>query len=271
MLAVTTDDQNNVIAGGSFQSTVDFDPGPTMHQLIAPLGDVYIYILKLDASGNYVWADGMGGTDPGTTARALCTDAYGDILATGQFSAVVDFDPGPAVFDMTAVNGSDAFVLKLDPAGQLIWVRSMGGHGVSDCGESIALDSSDNVFTAGVFEDTVDFDPGSGVMELMTSGDYIENGFVQKLDSAGNFMWVKGLRSDDDIDPCMMHFDGSSNMYVSGTFISSIDCDPSASDSLLIGVGPLDMFITKWGQGQVGISEISPLQGIRLYPDPTTD
>src|SRR5262249_20677034 len=51
----------SIYATGDFGGTVDFDPGPGVHTLtgLSQLADTFI--LKLDANGNYVWADKIGG------------------------------------------------------------------------------------------------------------------------------------------------------------------------------------------------------------------
>jgi hypothetical protein len=45
--------------------------------------------------------------------------------------------------------------------------------------------------TSGYFTDTVDFDPGTGVMNLTSAG---ETGiFILKLDANGNLLWAKSF------------------------------------------------------------------------------
>lgn len=53
-LAITTDPTGNMYTTGSFSGTVDFDPGPGSFTLTSSGGD--IFISKLDAAGNFVWA-----------------------------------------------------------------------------------------------------------------------------------------------------------------------------------------------------------------------
>ena len=53
----------------------------------------------------------------------------------------------------------------------LQWANAMGGASY-DGGYSIALDGSGNVYTTGNFEGTADFDPGAGVANLTSAGNY---------------------------------------------------------------------------------------------------
>ena len=62
---------------------------------------------------NWQWANGIGslGDDGGMLVAA---DSSGNVYTTGYFTGTVDFDPGPAIFNLTAAGNSDIFILKLD-------------------------------------------------------------------------------------------------------------------------------------------------------------
>lgn len=72
----------------------------------------------------------------------------------------------------------DLFVQKLNSNGDFVWARTVGGQD-DDAGSSCALDSIGNVYTAGSFEDTLDFDPGPGTYTLNRQGFF--DAFVLKL------------------------------------------------------------------------------------------
>src|SRR5436190_593073 len=57
--AVATDAAGNVYLTGTFQNTVDFDPGVGVYTLAAQSSQD-IFISKLDAGGNFVWAKQIG-------------------------------------------------------------------------------------------------------------------------------------------------------------------------------------------------------------------
>src|SRR5687768_15250710 len=59
--SMAIDPSGNVYTTGSFRGTVDFDPGSGTHNLTSIGNSADIFILKLDASGNFVWARSMGG------------------------------------------------------------------------------------------------------------------------------------------------------------------------------------------------------------------
>lgn len=73
----------------------------------------------------------------------------------GSFSDSVDFDPGPDTC-MLISHGYDAFLLKLDSAGNFIWIRQLGGDKSIDDDHSRSCIVKDNiVYWCGIFTDTL--------------------------------------------------------------------------------------------------------------------
>src|SRR5262245_21645591 len=99
-MAIAIDSSGNVYTTGIFSSTADFDPCPGFFNLVSN-GQTDIFILKLDSSGNFVWAKQIGGAtyDAG---ESLAIDSIGNVYITGAFSGTVDFDPGAGVFNLTS-------------------------------------------------------------------------------------------------------------------------------------------------------------------------
>ncbi|HMI79437.1 MAG TPA: hypothetical protein VK484_11635, partial [Ferruginibacter sp.] len=122
-MAIETDTNGNVYSVGIFTGTIDFDPGPGVFNLTPSSTDVYIS--KLDASGNFLWAKQITGSF-GTLTRSFSLDRDLNIYVTGTFQAVVDFDPGPGVFSLTANGVADVFILKLTADGNFLWAKQIG-------------------------------------------------------------------------------------------------------------------------------------------------
>jgi hypothetical protein len=59
--SLTLDGSGNVFLTGYFAGTVDFDPSASTANLISAGGND-IFIAKYNSSGDYVWANGIGGT-----------------------------------------------------------------------------------------------------------------------------------------------------------------------------------------------------------------
>ena len=185
-------------------------------QLKLKLFFVLLTVVTFSANAqNFAWAKAMVGT--GTTdesSQSVAIDAAGNVYTTGQFFGTVDFDPGTSTFNLTSTGLEDIFISKLDASGNFLWAKKIGGTG-TDVGWKIALDASSNVVVSGYFRYTADFDPGSAVYTLSQVGtaDYADI-FVLKLNTNGNFVWVKqfGASSVDD-DAYGLYIDNLSNIY----------------------------------------------------------
>jgi hypothetical protein len=219
-----------------------------------------LIILLFSASAysqNYVWTKSFGGTDQdlflGTTF-----DNTGNMYAYGYFRGTADLDPGPGVANLTSVGLVDFFIARYDGNGNYLWSKSMGGASM-DYVTSLILDDSLNIFLAGQFMGTSDFDPGIGVANLTAGG---MDGFFAKYDSSGNFTWVKQIGGTLDDWTSFIQIDSSRNIYVSGAFqTSSCDFDPGSGTNFLTNNGSFDGYIAKyspagnfiWAKGIGGI------------------
>lgn len=237
---IQTDASGNIYITGSFAGTVDFDPGTGTSNLTSNGGDD-IFVMKMDATGNLLWAKSLGGTSY-DLGYALYVDASGNVFITGSFAGTVDFDPGTATVNLTSVGSDDIFVQKLSSSGSFVWAKSFGGTG-DDYGNSIKVDASGNVYLAGSFMGTVDFDPGTATTNLASVGG--EDIFVQKLNASGNFLWAKSFGgASDDIANCIS-LDASGNIFTTGIFELTVDFDPGASTTNLTSAGNTDLFVQK--------------------------
>lgn len=217
------DDSGNVYAGGKFGETVDFDPGLGTH-FVSVISTVWdSFLLKLDANGNFIWVKTFGtpifSTSSNQAIQSIKSDGIGNVYLTGVFHHNVDFDPGPGIFNLTAIGLSDVFVLKLDTNGSFVWAKSFGGPS-NDRVNSLELDDQNNIYTTGTFGNNVDFDPSLNFFGL-TASSYADI-FVHKFDVNGNFVWVKSI---EGVEPHMAVND-SGNVYIFGTFFDTIDFDP---------------------------------------------
>ncbi len=72
--SIILDNLGNVIITGKFSETVDFDPGGGSFQ-ISSISDEDIFILKLDASGRFIWAKSFEGVDTKDVNCMACDSA----------------------------------------------------------------------------------------------------------------------------------------------------------------------------------------------------
>ncbi len=240
---VATDAQGNVYISGTYTSSADFDPGPGVFQLNAiSLFDAYI--CKLSPNGNFLWARSFGGTVASgqTGIFAIDFDATGNVIIGGRFAGVVDFDPSPAVYNLTSNGGDDAFVAKLDQDGDFIWAKNFGGIG-ADWVSRIALDASGNIFFTGAYTGVANFDPGVGTFNLSALG--VTDIYIVKLNNSGDLTWAKSVGGIGNDNGFSLVLDNTANIYAVMTFSGSGDFDPGAGVYNLTSVGALDAAILK--------------------------
>jgi len=242
--AVDVDNLGNSYVCGAFTGTVDFDPGPGVANLTSA-GSDDIYMMKVDASGNFVWVKSMGGTDS-DVALAITLDGNNNILITGHFSGTVDFNPDAGTFNVTGAGGpGDIFVAKYDNNGNFIWADGIGSlTGANEQGSSIITDASGNVYVCGYFWGTADFDPGAGTANLTSAGN--ADIYVLKLDASGNYVWAKRYGSAAVDDGRALTVDATGNVYLTGYFQSTVDFDPGAGTANLTSAGSNDIFLAKY-------------------------
>ncbi len=237
----------DVYTTGYFHGTVDFDPGAGNFNLTSK-GEADIFISKLDGSGNFEWARGIGGIGS-DVSRFIAIDpsGSGDVYTTGWFSRAADFDPSPKAFYLTSIGTFDTFVSKLDKSGNFLWAKDLGGSGVKNgSGSSIAIDpESGDIYTTGYFEGTADFDPGKGKFYLASLG--LRDIFISKLDPSGNFVWARAMGGSglDIGSSIMLDPSQSGGVYLLGNFQLSVDFDPGPDQFNLTSAGSYDIFITK--------------------------
>lgn len=230
-----------VYVTGEFDGSADFDPGPDTFYL-----DPYqlgAFVLKLDGNGifswacqfsnNYFWNGGYG---------IDVDDDHNQIYVTGYFSGPTDFDPGAGVYTLEPVMpGLDMFILALTEGGDFVWAKSIGGSG-DDIAYAVKVDltGQGNILVTGSFSGTADFDVGSGVHEETASGS--NDVFILKLNSGGEFDWVKTAGGSDFEAGIDLAVDFESNLYVAGGYISPIiffdseeytNPDPTTLDAFL--------------------------------------
>jgi len=218
--SIAIDRLGNSYVTGSFQGSVDFDPGAGTFILIPPPGYSGAYLLKLDTSGNFAWAQHIAGT-----GYDIAIDSANSVYWTGHFNGTVDFDADPSVvFNLTSSGSSDMFISKITGAGNFVWAKQFIGGGVG-FSFSINLDKNKNVYTTGFFGGTCDFDPGPGLFNLSSNG-ASDDIFISKLDSLGNFVWAKKIGGAAGERGNNVEVDVDGNLYVTGRFYGSVDLDP---------------------------------------------
>jgi hypothetical protein len=231
---VDVDTDGNILIAGEFWRTVDFDPGPGLDTLRATGNGVDGFVMKLDSSHQLIWAKQISGTVT-DYIYYLSVDGQGNAIYSGPVYAIQDLDPGVGTLTADAYNGDRAHISKLDPNGNLLWAALLhcnnGPHGAI---RSLTVDAQDNVIVTGTYSGTVDFDPGAGTFLLTAAS---AKGFVWKLNSQGQFLWVKEFDNTFLSGSTTVEVTSQQEIVVAGSFTDTVDFDPGTNSFPLIASG----------------------------------
>jgi len=249
--SIKLDAFGNVYTTGNNAAGGDFDPGSN----IFTLPQSGIFISKLDNAGNFAWCKTFTGTTS-EISSSLSIDKLGNVFTTGFYMGIVDFDPGPNTYTLSCASLGpwDVFVTKLNSLGNFIWAKSIGGIG-NEQSFSSDIDKNGNIYTAGCYSGTVDFDPGIGNYSLTSSGWY--DTFILKLDSNGNFVWVKtvvGNSTNSSVFGNALSIDLNGNQYTTGSFSGISDFDPYYGMYNLTSTANQDIYVLKLGNCNIQVS-----------------
>jgi hypothetical protein len=247
--AVAVANDGSVVVIGDFEGTVDFDPGPDVDERAAQGTDVFV--TKFAADGTYLWTRTWGGpVDPAyggawdDSAEGVATTSDGSILVVGYFCTTVDFDPGPGVDTRTPARCFDAFLTKLNPDGSYAFTRTWGAEG-RDRANGVREAADGSIFVGGQFENTVDFDPGSGNDDHASAGEI--DLFLVKLDANGAFRWARTWGGPaTEYNAGRLGVDDTGAVVVTGSFEDTADFDSGPGVDPRTATGGDDIFVIKF-------------------------
>jgi hypothetical protein len=216
------DISGNLVISGTFNTNTDFDPGPGVYNMYSSAHDCFV--MSLNTNGDFLWAKQFGGNSVDVLVDMEIDDAS-NIILVGTFKETADFDPSGGTFLINAIGGSDVFVVKLDNLGNFIWAKSHGSTGslTDDYVVSVSVDGLNNIYIAGSFFLSVDFDPGPGDYTVTSNGG--RDLYINKLDANGELDWNRTIGSSNG--EVFMSLDIlNSNIYYVARTGSVVDSDP---------------------------------------------
>ncbi len=240
--AIAVDASGNVYITGEFTGTADFNPGSAVNNLISN-GGTDIYLAKYDKNGNYVWANGIGGTGA-DVGVGIGLDNTGNVYLTGSYRSTANFNPAGSALLTGIGTGANMFLAKYTNSGSYLWAFSL----LASAG-AMAIDAAGNSFLLGTFMGTLDFDPGPGITSLTATqktssafGDL----FVASYLPNGDFNWVKQTGSPMNFSAQEIVKDDLNNLHIIGYFNGEADFVRNNVDTFnLITTGSWDVFVAK--------------------------
>lgn len=173
-----------------------------------------MFVAKLDANGNTLWAKSGGGTG-GDRGLGVAVDASNNVFVSGGFNSnSISFGSGGLT--NAGTNTSDVFIVKYNASGNVQWAQSAGGS-ANDLSNGVATDSLGNAYLTGYFSSSnINF--GTGIINNNTVN--TQDIFVTKYNGSGTAVWAQraGGSMDDYANAIAIR---GNRLYITGGFNSA--------------------------------------------------
>ncbi len=224
-IGITIDDAGNSYVTGSFCETATFGS-----YSLTRSGYYDIFVAKMDAIGNCLWAANAGGTDL-DEGIGITIDDEGKCYVTGNFLVTATFGS----YTLTSNGSLDIFVAKMDENGNWIWASQAGGTGQDRVGHGISIDDAGNIYVTGGFRETATF----GSYSLTSNGSL--DIFVAMMDADGTWQWATRAGGTSNDDGEAITIDDEGKCYVTGHFQGTA----TFGSYSLTSSGTYDIFVAK--------------------------
>jgi hypothetical protein len=222
---------DEVVVGGYIDGNVTF----AGCGLVDGNMDDALFLTKLDASGNCLWAYAWG---DGATARQITTDPAGEIYVTGEIygetTQITNLGGACGNLSPTGTE-SDILIAKFTSGGSCLWSKSFGGANFQLSNQGV-LDSANNLILANQFLATVDFGGGP-----LTAAGGTTDVYVAKFDTNGNYVWAQNYGDSNYQGATSVAVDSANNIIVVGFEAGTINFGCGA----LTSAGGDDAFVAK--------------------------
>jgi len=238
------DRDNNLYVAGRFSGQVDFDiTDKTDYH--SSNGEAYdVFLTKYNNNGEYLWTKTFG-TDAFDDVYSIVTDSKNNIYLLGIFMGTGDFNPETGK-DIKTTTSKKIFLTKFSGDSSYAWTKVIDSNVNT---KLLRIDDNDNLYIAGIFQNTVDFnfyddeddETTEDVDEHISNGDY--DVFIMKLDENGFYLWTKtfGATQYDEINSVIIK---SNKIYYTGKFRGEIDFDPSENSDIHEAFGATDAYLS---------------------------
>ncbi len=163
-------------------------------------------------------------------AMDITTDQNGNVYVCGHFLSDTLF--AGTSFLIRKSFDTDAFLIKFDMEGELLWLDNPGGPFMQEI-RSVSCDPEGNVYVGGIFRGAFGF--GSSYLEALG----LEDAMLLKYDPEGNPLWGISLGSYGEAEIINTACGPEGNIYVTGEFLNS---DLYVEDTIITCQGNNDVF-----------------------------
>ena len=149
-----------------------------------------------------------------------------------------------------------------------MWAKVLSSSYLNE-GKCMSVDRKGNVFIAGYFFRSADFDPGVATANMTADG-LSSDIFFARYDEGGNFLWARSIGSDNQDMAHGIVLDNVGNIHITGEFSDTVDFDPGPGTVNLIAGIEANIFFAKYSVTPIFIQSISTENYfIDIFPNPS--
>ncbi|UOQ52896.1 hypothetical protein [Hymenobacter cellulosivorans] len=199
------------IVSGYFRG--DFTLGGVTLVGSAVANAVNVFVAKFNPDGSVAWVrQGTSNSSQANQRAYTSVDAAGNVYLSGSFSNQLQF--GTTTLTAPA-DVTDAYLVKYDPQGTLLWIRRGGMQTGSVLMEvNTGTDAAGNVYLSGGFSGgSLNFGSTTVVRAFASSA------YLAKFDAAGTLQWLRqdGGNDSGGANGRGISVDAAGNAFVTGT------------------------------------------------------
>ncbi len=214
----------NLVFGGSFKKSVDFDPGPANQVVNANCYNSNAFFLTLDTAGNFINVHTLQ-IDSSASLSSFTIDSLGNYYAVYSYYGTIDVDMGAATTSYTLQSGYyNSCIAKYNSNFNLLWSKNFGANMYS---VQLCPKNNQEFYLYSSFTDTIQLNNNTTVYANGPS-DF----FVEKWSTSGNCIWSKtmGGNKADDIRDVKFH---QGKLYYLYTYEDSLNTNTGGNDTTL--------------------------------------
>ncbi len=240
---IAGDNTGNMYISGYFGDYIALNPDGTSAR-INTKGNSDAFIVKLNGNHSYIWGYTIGGAGDDRAMSIASTDV-GNVVLVGYFEQTVDLDPTTGAKLVNSSGGTDGFVVAINATGNYLWAQQIGGSS-DDLIMDVAIeDSTNNIYVAGGFTGTVDFDFSSALDQFTSVGNTFD-AFITKITATGNYMFTRVFGgSGTDMFNSVATADTTLFTYMGGFYQQTVDFDPTTNEQKHTAFGSEDCCLIK--------------------------
>ncbi len=238
-IQVTTTSTDDIYLAGWTSSSTGIATANVHQAIFGGVEDVFI--AKFDDSGIRQWCTYLGGSIVDEVFGITC-DLHGNLFFSGYTLSNNQISTTGSYQEIKSGNEGEAFIGKMNPEGGIEWCSYFGALG-NDRGHGIVLGNHGDLFLQG----TTTSNSGLSTTGVHQSdyGGGINDAFLAKWDTSGNFFWCTYFGGEDDERGREIVTDDDGNVYAVGMTSSKLN------------IASEDAFQTAWYEGYIG--------NLRLY------